>query len=1009
MKSEKSRRLYVAIAAIFLFFFTSNANATCASQNNENQCEREGYCAWDADAGVCKTGPQQDLCYQAPTTECALPDILSLLLGTVTGLLDGAGVAYNVVNGVVYFACDVVDIVRPLVNTLGISIIQKDTIPIMHTNDDATLTNVQVFADNSLLGALVSLGNFCGVDNTAGNCHRESAIALNLGYLGLLDVLTDGIVYDMPDMPVADVNHSIFAVTTVNVDIDALLGNASQPLLYGSYTKNGEDFGGVLRYCGSGGGSTGGFDASAFVDVVDNYSNDPGSYTDTETGPDIKTKISGKPGYSFEAVYLGTAGGTTPTLYTPQAGRWNNLPISVQFTLTDPTCNPENEFYWGGENKTGVAEIYAGSAYGVMLELSNDTYQTLQAPAIASAQTRLLIRAIDWNAQFNAFDVGNSCHHSSTQGNLCGVIACLGSATQAEAAFPVNTDDSGTNATHRRIMSECYGFSTNNNNTDDEKDDWVEIPTSGSIPTDRACNVNNYNGSCGGLQNNAVINPSKYEHALGCLACILGTDQIPDCAEDLFAIRPDKYDVNITAGEVLIGGTPESFRFRASDYNTTAELVGTQYYNEVEGSSFDINVTISDATRVCPQTNINMSPNVVFENGLEDGNFTFDNIGDVNLTIAEHNTSEFAVIDNDDTPDEDRFITPFKVQFRLIPDHFDVNASLFDFGSNFTYLHDINLSHDYNISTATLEINISSKGANSATMTNYIDSCYAKDTNITLQTSGTQVVPADALHYFLYYNPVTNELNASHLDTATGSITSLPINNLTTSFPPNAPDGNGTTHIEYKLNFDRKVNSPVDPIRISLTNVDVIDTDSVTGSDTANDTATFLYGRAHAPRYRVDCSSSTGDCASQPLLIYFEFYSKDSNLPLRQSIASDLQRSTDAILWFRNANHAATDGNTTSVTQRYIASSPISESVITHGNIDRQTYTYSGNDGYPYKASMELNASRWLIYNRFDDNATSNNFQLEFNAGPGNKAGTDNLGGGADTGAGANTNRRIRW
>ena len=105
-----------------------------------------------------------------------------------------------------------------------------------------------------------------------------------------------------------------------------------------------------------------------------------------------------------------------------------------------------------------------------------------------------------------------------------------------------------------------------------------------------------------------------------------------------------------------------------------------------------------------------------------------------------------------------------------------------------------------------------------------------------------------------------------------------------------------------------------------------------------------------------------------------------------------------------------TDGNVSSVTQRYVSPAKVTD-VTTGtqtGSTELRRFQYTGTEGYPYKASMEVNASRWLIYNRFDENATSNNFELEFNAGAGTKAGQDNLGG-TDIGGDANTNRRIRW
>jgi hypothetical protein len=72
-------------------------------------------------------------------------------------------------------------------------------------------------------------------------------------------------------------------------------------------------------------------------------------------------------------------------------------------------------------------------------------------------------------------------------------------------------------------------------------------------------------------------------------------------------------------------------------------------------------------------------------------------------------------------------------------------------------------------------------------------------------------------------------------------------------------------------------------------------------------------------------------------------------------------------------------------------------------------YTYlPGDKGYPYKTTMNVNSSDWLIFHKFDAAATVNNFELEFNSAAGWSE-TTLTGENVDSGAALNTNRRIEW
>ena len=106
--------------------------------------------------------------------------------------------------------------------------------------------------------------------------------------------------------------------------------------------------------------------------------------------------------------------------------------------------------------------------------------------------------------------------------------------------------------------------------------------------------------------------------------------------------------------------------------------------------SIDANVTNNTNCQVKYLTN---DPLVQFQDGLHDGNFSFDDIGDINFTIHETNGTEFAIVDVSDTPLlEDRLIEELNIAFTVVPDHFNIEA-------NFTYNNsdkDFNNLHEIN-------------------------------------------------------------------------------------------------------------------------------------------------------------------------------------------------------------------------------------------------------------------------------------------------------------------------
>ena len=58
---------------------------------------------------------------------------------------------------------------------------------------------------------------------------------------------------------------------------------------------------------------------------------------------------------------------------------------------------------------------------------------------------------------------------------------------------------------------------------------------------------------------------------------------------------------------------------------------------------------------------------------------------------------------------------------------------------------------------------------------------------------------------------------------------------------------------------------------------------------------------------------------------------------------------------------------------------------------------------------MENNASGWLIYNKYNPNATTNEFEVEFVKPGGSWAGKHETNTSTDSNASNKTNRRLMW
>lgn len=671
---------------------------------------------------------------------------------------------------------------------------------------------------------------------------------------------------------------------------------------------------------------------SGKVDIVD-----PQNVATYTTAPVIKTKIANQPLISLSVINL-DPNTLQPQNFTQSLGEF---PLEVfLYRSSDALCTDElplaEPIAGSPAGQPVIANIPVGSSW------ANTNSFTIRS--VASATTYIKAKFADWSILLGGLTNSSSCFsNSNTSANLNGLPQCL---NNLGANSGISQD---LMTTYPNIVATC-------------------INQSGG--TYSPCDSNAYNntGSKGGIY------PTKYNHAYGCLACIL--DSIPEvssCSSDNFAIRPDTYTTTLTGSSPLVAGEDFNLTTVAKGLNNTS-LTG---YNGVAAIAPQTQIDLCAA----PDGNLTNSSdgsfNSIIFNGVDtnvSNNIKFGDIGvfDVNITdstwtVIDSTKSPMECIDGNNTNIADitgkiGCLIKTVISPTVIPHHFDVNGTLTNGSNGFTYLNnfDTNASLDQNIS-ALLNAVVTAKAFDTnATTLNYSSECYAKDGNSSISFTLTPIAPSGSLTQHLWYDDINSSI-----------IGSTTIGNSITPSHPSARFTNGVGTLNYRLNFNRSIMVPVNPLQMSIPQMVVSDVDNVTGTNSIDSNATYLFGRTHAARQRYEGNSGTAN-------IYFESYCFGVGCDKTLLPNGPDSARIDDVRWYRNQNHIMPiDGTVGTVTQKGGVGT-VSASTPTVANPAQTTLIYNGNKGYPYKTTMENNASNWLIQNEFNPNATINEFQVEF-------------------------------
>ena len=462
------------------------------------------------------------------------------------------------------------------------------------------------------------------------------------------------------------------------------------------------------------------------------------------------------------------------------------------------------------------------------------------------------------------------------------------------------------------------------------------------------------------------------------------------CSIDSFAIRPKKFNLNTPTGEdidLLTSAKDYSFSLIAENESNSPSSGYTVLNAD---NMLDLNKTIYNSDGTDGTTILNGALafstagfNIVDGSALNVVGMNFTDVGKVNVKLIDKKWAQVDISNGDTVADcsETGAWICGDINATFIPDHFILNNVEVhnENDSTFTYL-----SNDLDMS-AHISMKIEAKNAKDNTTQNFDKNSWENpvDINFSVPVVATMTSHKDEVDETL------------SLGFTSGSIT--------------IPWSENNSSKKLMFNFLRDTNNTKNPFVINGSDIDITakstyKTKDVTGTNTATEKVTFVYGRSHAPRHRFT------DNTNQEVFIYYEVYCDDlaKKALLPNGATSTF---TDDPRWFINTLHTDASGTAGTVSQKGTAGTVRVETQPTGKHQDKTSISYNGNKGNPYKTTMQNSASSWLIYNKYDINnaTTKNEFEVEFEGKDSNWIGkhetnTTTIKSGSDK-----TNRRIMW
>ncbi|MBN2815710.1 MAG: putative Ig domain-containing protein [Campylobacterales bacterium] len=355
-------------------------------------------------------------------------------------------------------------------------------------------------------------------------------------------------------------------------------------------------------------------------------------------------------------------------------------------------------------------------------------------------------------------------------------------------------------------------------------------------------------------------------------------------------------------------------------------------------------------------------------------------------------------------------------------DHTTLTTNPYIYMADMSNISDENMSYHLNGA-------ITAVGFSGNRVSNFVANCMSVGLDLNLSKSDTTLLDLasnNVIYQSRFHNLDENDsiITAHNIDTnETNTSVPLRVQTVSTFF---TVELNGTMNTIHNINYHRTVNNPVNPKRVFLDSYDINCTNPLTDctmyADLRNDKTTngqlnidqnltHYYGRTNSPRQRFSTPTGTAIAPAQNF-IYYEVHC-DLNNGCDKSLlqGGNDANSTSDPRWFVNTNHTVNFGDAGSVNKKgsIVGAGEVTGTATSGNHLDFTNLIYDGSRNYPYKATMENNASMWLIFNRFNNAAIRNEFEVEFEDSASSWAGVNETNTSTGTNSSSKTNRRSTW
>ena len=568
--------------------------------------------------------------------------------------------------------------------------------------------------------------------------------------------------------------------------------------------------------------------------------------------------------------------------------------------------------------------------------------------------------------------------------------------------------------------------------------------------------------------------------ASNCYQCLRKFYGQPICSRDNFSIRPETFRVTLSDAATIGTNSLATAYPLAASYDYQLAIAATLYGSDSPAEGYVQSYAAAPAAVMAIDEDLDTAASMINQftgnaacNDINSEQFPFSfwqgaasnsavktrNVGDYKFHILDSewtsvdNPGNFPIPGGDCIPADASVPATGKVGCNVSSSYdathndlaissrahsFDISAMQFQKGPVPPAGININAANAYtyqnNIAANGDDLNMSVRytgrlravGQDNASLSNYVAGCYAQNLDLDVNTSNLNLAGYPIFSYRLRERDAANAIVNDTIRGNNGGAANL--NGLITLPGTNFDKTmGGEAELELNVNFNRAVNTAVNPIVLTYNNLRTIcstpadcqsnadgsATHDPKGNLLTNQPVTHLYGRVHTPRQRVADPDPATISAAATVPVYYEFYCDGAcnvgALAANPAISPQGILSPDDVRWYTQALHnTALDGNATATQARNTADNARFTTRSIDPGAQTASYTYNGSRGYPYKTTIDLNASDWLIYNRYDGAAPANDFEIEYFT-TGRWGGEDQSNMSVDANTSTNVNRRIQW